>query len=463
MSKTVRVSFYGAAGCVTGSKFLVQWGDNKLLVDCGLFQGRKELRARNWDKPEFEPHKLSAIILTHAHIDHTGYLPLVVKHGFKGPIYCTEATRELLGLLLPDSAHLQKEQARYMNKHKLSKHKPAKPLYEMKHAKETLAMLKTIPRDEETKILPKCSVTPRCAGHILGSTSMFFEIQGKGITFSGDIGRYGTAILPDPAPNLAGDLLICESTYGNRKREVRTGEVPGKLESVIKKVVEKRGPLIIPAFAIGRTQTLLYELGKLERAGKIPTLPVFVDSPMAVDATRIYRKFKHDFDEESQEIISAGENPLLTDNIKFCRDRKDSKSINALKGPRIIISASGMMTGGRILHHMKQNLSKEETTALFVGYQAEGTRGRDLIEGEKEIKIFGKPVEVRAEVEKINGLSAHGDRLELKTWVNDCQGSPSKAKIVHGEPEAASAFADLLYKDLKIDSSVAKDGETVEV
>lgn len=461
MKPTIKVSFLGASGCVTGSKFLVEFNKSKLLIDCGLFQGKKELRLKNWDEPEFKPHELDAIVLTHAHIDHTGYLPLVVKHGFKGPIFCTEATKELLSLLLPDSAHLQKEQARFLNKHKLSKHKPAKPLYEISHAKETLKLLKTFPRDQQTKILPKCSVLASCAGHILGSTSLFFEIHGKGLTFSGDIGRYGSPILPNPQPAPLGDLLVCESTYGNREGD--KDDVSTKIKNVVKKVIDKKGPLIIPAFAIGRTQTLLYEIAKLERAGEIPTIPVYVDSPMAVNATRIYRRFKHDFDDDSQEIMKEGENPLLTENISFCKDRKDSKAINNAKGPRIIISASGMMTGGRILHHARHNLAKEEATFLFVGYQAEGTRGRDLLEGEREIKIFGDKIKVKAGVEKINGLSAHADKNELMKWTKNLDATPKLVKIVHGEEEAASTFANDLYEEFKCDSTPAKHGEVVEV
>ena len=461
MKSSVRVSFYGAAGCVTGSKYLVETDKSKVLVDCGLFQGKKELRLKNWDKPEFNPHELDAIVLTHAHIDHTGYLPLVVRHGFKGPIFCTGATKELLNLLLPDSAHLQKEQARFLNKHNKSKHKPAKPLYGISHVKDTLKQIKVIPRDETTKILPKISVLPRCAGHILGSTSILMEVEGKGITFSGDIGRYESPILPNPDSVEMGDLLLCESTYGNRVKD--KADVASELKAVIDKVIEKRGPLIIPAFAIGRTQTLIYELAKMEREGKIPTLPVYIDSPMAVNATRIYRRFKHDFDDDSMEIMAEGSNPLLTENITFCQERKDSKSLNSLRGPRIIISASGMMTGGRVLHHVRHHASKEEATILFVGYQAEGTRGRDLLEGAEEIKIFGDPIKVKASVAQISGLSAHGDKTELLKWLKSGKGTPKIVKVVHGEPDAASEFADTLYKENKLDATPAKHGETVEI
>ena len=286
-------------------------------------------------------------------------------------IYCNKATRELLELLLPDSAQLQEEQARYFNKHKLGKHKPAKPLYNLKHAKLALKQLKVFEKNERKIILPRWSIEAKRAGHILGSTSLCFEINEKVITFSGDIGRYKTPILAPPAAADFGDLVLCESTYGDRSK--KGGDTEAELQRIVNLVKDKKGPLIIPAFAVGRTQTLLYYLAKLERENKIPTLPVYVDSPMAVNATRIYRRFKHDYDKESKELLEAGETPLLTENVHFCRSTKESKSLNTLRGPRIIISASGMLTGGRVLHHLKNNIKKPETTILFVGYQAEGT------------------------------------------------------------------------------------------
>lgn len=461
MSASIQVNFYGASGCVTGSRFEIVHAGKRLLVDCGLFQGPKELRKRNWEEPPFRPDELDAILLTHAHIDHTGYLPLVVKRGFRGPVYCTAATKELLELLLPDSAELQVEQARYYNKHKLGKHKPTKPLYDLNDAKQALKQLKVIERDTPKLILPKWSIELRRAGHILGACSAMMEIDGRLITFSGDIGKYGSPILPDPGVCDFGDLLLCESTYGDRLSPAT--DVEKQLVAAVKQTVDRRGPLIIPAFAIGRTQTLIYHLAKLEREGKIPVLPVYIDSPMAVDATQIYRRHKHDFDDDSQEILAEGNYPLLTDNISFCRSSKESKSLNSRRGPRVIISASGMLVGGRVLHHLKQNLSKEETTLLFVGYQAEGTRGRDLIEGEKIIKIFGKEVEVRADIKKINGLSAHGDKNELLKWISQAKGSAAQVKVIHGEKSASESFANTLKKEHSLQASAAKHMETVEI
>jgi len=386
---------------------------------------------------------------------------LVVKRGFKGPVYCTAATADLLELLLPDSAELQEEQARYYNKHRIGKHKPAKPLYKLKDAKQALKQLRVAERDSPKKILPKWSIEMRCAGHILGATSLMMEIDSRLITFSGDIGKYSSPILPDPGICDFGDLLLCESTYGDRLSTA--DEVEDELAAAVMSAIDKKGPLIIPAFAIGRTQTLIYHLAALERAGKIPVLPVYVDSPMAVDATQIYRRHKHDYDEDSKAILAAGEYPLLTENISFCRSSKESKSLNSLRNSRIIISASGMLVGGRVLHHLRQNLSKEKTTLLFVGYQADGTRGRALLDGEKTVKIFGSEVEVRSEIRKINGLSAHGDQGELLRWVKQAKGSPGQVKIVHGEKDAAETFSGILEKDLKLKASPAEHMESVEI
>ncbi|MCC6221171.1 MAG: MBL fold metallo-hydrolase [Deltaproteobacteria bacterium] len=457
----MKLTFLGAAGTVTGSKFLVEAGSRKILFDCGLFQGTKELRLRNWAEPPFDPLSLSAIVLTHAHIDHSGYLPLVVRRGYSGPIYCTAATFELLKLLLPDSAHLQEEEAFYANKSGTSKHHPAKPLYTEKDVEETLKLFKIIERDKQTEILPNVSVEPRCAGHILGSVSLTVDIFKKRITFSGDIGRYDTPLLPPPSPVDFGDLLLCESTYGNRIHG--EGNVADELAQIVKAAVVRRGPLIIPAFAVGRTQTLLYYLAELERDGKIPIIPVYVDSPMAVDATKIYYNFRNDFDEESAKLMELGKIPLLTAKTSFCRAVQDSMALNHLKGPRIIISASGMATGGRILHHLKNWIHSEDTTVLFVGYQARGSRGSIIQSGAKYIRIFGEDIPIRAQVDTISGLSAHADRDELLKWLAESKGTPKQVRIIHGEPEASRAFANALKKKFNWDAAPATHMQTVEV
>ena len=466
MSTKIRVTFHGAAGTVTGSRHLVSVQDQKndekkILLDCGLFQGPKRLRLKNWEKPSFDPEKLDAVVLSHAHIDHTGYLPKLVQSGYKGPVYCTPATQRLLGMLLPDSAHLQEEEARFAAKHGTSKHGSPKPLYTSADAQQALKQLRTFERSEAFELFPGIHVTAECAGHILGSTTLSIEARGRRVLFSGDIGRYDTPILADPKGVPMGDLLLCESTYGNRLHT--DADVRAELAEAVKASNEGSGPLIIPAFAIGRTQNLLYMLAELEREGKIPEMPVFVDSPMAIDATSIYREFKHDYDEDAQQLLRDNERPMRTAQTFFAKSVEESKRLNSLKSPAIIISASGMVTGGRILHHMKQWLPNPEASVLFVGYQAHGTRGRVIQSGAKDVKIFGQRIPVQARVSTISGLSAHGDRSELTRWIESCQGAPREIRAVHGEPEPAREFAAGLGGRFGVPSSAAEFQETVEV
>ena len=458
---TVRVSFWGAAGVVTGSKTLIDSGDRSILVDCGIFQGKKENRLKNWADAPFAIEKLSAVVLTHAHIDHSGYLPVIVRNGFSGPIFCTPATQQLLHLLLFDAANLQEEEARFVNKHKVSKHKPAKPLFDRKDVEKTLKQIRTIERGKVNQILPGVEVRAKCAGHILGSTALHISLSNKTITFSGDIGRYDMPILPDPQGIDLGDLLVCESTYGNRDHS--ESNVYEQLEKAVKSAVERKGPLLIPAFSVGRSQAVLYYLAELEREGRIPVLPTIVDSPMAINATEIYREFRHDYDDEAKELLEDGEKPLATQMTAFCKRRSDSKRLNTLSGARIILSASGMLNGGRILHHLKHQLPKEETTLLFVGYQAEGTRGHIIQSGAPSVKIFGEYVPVRAHVESVSGLSAHGDRNELLKWLKSSSGSPSIVRVNHGEKEPAAAFSSLLEKEFSWRAEPARYGEKLEL
>lgn len=454
---SVKVTVLGAAGTVTGSKYLVETDKCRFLVDCGLFQGKKEWRLRNWAPPPFDVSKIDAVFLTHAHIDHTGYAPLIVKHGYRGPIYATSPTVELTKLLLKDSAFLQEEEARYANKHNTSKHHPAEPLYTVEDAKRTNSLLRPLSSAE----LPGVRVSSATTGHILGSVSLSFELEGKRISFSGDIGRFDQPILCDPQGIDFGDLLFCESTYGSRLHDPE--DIKAQLKRVIAEVVSLRGPLLIPAFAVGRTQHLLYILGEMEREGAIPELSVFVDSPMAEQATALYQRFIEDYDEKSLELLRNGITPIRTARTRFCQSREQSKALNELQGPRIIISASGMVTGGRILHHLTRWLGDERATVLFVGYQGEGTRGRIIQSGAKEIKIFGKMVPIRAQIKTISGLSAHADVGELSRWLGCCSGRPGNVIVTHGEPESAQAFAAMLQQDRGWNASVGVMGQVIEL
>lgn len=460
-SDTIRLSFHGAAETVTGSKYLVEWNNKKILIDCGIFQGPKDLRDRNWQQPTFNPREVDCIVLTHAHIDHTGYLPIVIKHGFKGPIYCSAATKELLNLLLPDAAHLQEQEAFFANKHGTSKHKPAKPLFDLSDVVNTLSKLKTFSSTSPYEILPGVFVKGSCAGHILGSLSLNLQIGNKAITFSGDVGRYDSPILPDPAPLEIGNLLVVESTYGDRLHAHNDTRV--ELARVINEADQKQGAIVIPSFAIGRAQTLLYEIAELERQNKIPIVPVFLDSPMAVDATEIYKKYAHDFDTEAQEMMKAGELPLKTERTFMCHSVEESKGLNVRTGTRIIISASGMATGGRILHHLKNLLPDENNTVLFVGYQGVGTRGQIIQSGAKEVKIFSQHIPINAAVRTISGLSAHGDKNELSRWLKSCSGNPELVRVTHGEPAASKAFTKILNEEFKWNASPAKHLEQIEI
>ena len=460
MDDKLSLQFLGAAETVTGSKYLLTSGTSKLLVDCGLFQGEKELRLRNWNEPPFTPREISAVVLTHAHVDHSGYLPLLARRGFQGPIYCTPATKGLLTLLLPDSAHLQEEEARFANKHGTSKHIPARPLYTAADAARALALLTEMEFDQPQTLAPDLVVTPSTAGHILGSACLTFDIRGRRITFSGDLGRYGAPLMRDPAPVTFGDLLVCESTYGDRTHA--QGNPSAELARVINSTAAKNGALIIPAFALGRTQTLLYLIAGLERKGVIPGLPVYVDSPMAVDATQLYIKYSNEYDQTAADLLASGKRVLRTAQTVFCRTVEESKGLNALTGARIIISASGMATGGRVLHHLRRLLPDRSTTVLLAGYQAEGTRGRSIQNGEP-IRIFGEEIEVRAAVETISELSAHADADELMRWLRSGKGAPKTVRIVHGEADAARCFAERLQRELSWQTLPARDGECLDL
>ncbi len=435
------IRFLGAAGTVTGSRFLVEWGSARVLVDAGLFQGQKELRLRNRAPWPVDPATITAVVLTHAHVDHTGALPLLVRAGFAGRAFCTPATRDLAGLLLPDSGRLQEEEARYANRKGYSKHAPnAQPLYSEEDALAALPRLDPVPYGDRREVVPGVRVRFHRAGHILGSALVEMELSGprpRRVLFSGDLGRYGAPILPDPDPGLRVDALVVESTYGGKRHpEASPAEA---LRDEVLRAVKVGGALLVPAFAIGRTQELLFTLRALEERGEIPPIPTFVDSPMAVDATPIFLAHPEDHDTEMTRLIAQGKEPLRPARLTFARSPEQSKGINAVQGPCLILSASGMATGGRVLHHLARRLPDPRTTVLIVGFQAAGTRGWSLQNGAATVRIHGEDVPVRARVATIAGFSAHADEAEIGRWLATFPSPPPRAFLVHGEGAALAS------------------------
>jgi metallo-beta-lactamase family protein len=453
------LTFCGAAGTVTGSRHLVSFGRRQVLLDCGEFQGLKDLRERNWADFPFAAARIDAVVLSHAHIDHSGALPLLVKRGFRGPIYCTPGTADLLELLLRDAAHLQEEEADFRNRHNRTKHAPALPLYTTADAEAALRQVE--PRDFSAAFTPADGATAlfRRAGHIMGSATVELRFSAGGtLVFTGDLGRYGRPILRDPEPVPQADTLLIESTYGDR---VHTGDPAADLERAVKDTAKKGGALVIPAFAVGRTQELLWMLRDLEDAKRVPVLPVYVDSPMAVDVTDLYVRHAKSGDDDIRPELAAMKRPLTTSQSKFARTVDESKAINSVRGPVIIISASGMATGGRVLHHLAQRLPEPTTTVLLVGYQADGTRGRALQDGAKTVTIMGQEVPVRAAVTTIHALSAHGDRDEMLRWLNGVTTPPRATYAVHGEDQAARAFVRAIAARPGWSAAVAQDRQVV--
>jgi metallo-beta-lactamase family protein len=451
------LQFLGAAGGVTGSKYLFSYGDEQLLIDCGLFQGLKELRQKNWASVPIDLARLRAVILTHAHIDHSGYLPRLVSKGYKGPVFATPGTCDLLGVMLPDAAHLQEEEARYARQKGYSKHSPALPLYTVEDAEQSLTLLRSLRVGQSVEVIKGVSLDFGRVGHILGAGSarLSFEINGQKRTLldSGDLGRYDRPILKDPEPARNADWLLLESTYGNR---THAKDSETELRNLIKETVARRGCLLIPAFAVGRTQDLIYTIRKMEDEGEIPAIPVHVDSPMGLEATEIYCRHPEEHDFEMQQLSSQDSCPISSRHMIVHKSPEQSKSINQSKGPMVIISASGMATGGRVLHHLKQRLPNLDTTVLFAGYQAEGTRGRLLQDGAKEVKLLGEVVPVRAQIKVIDGFSAHADQGEILRWLGTFKQAPRMTYIVHGEPPAAAALADSIRERLKWKVEIAK-------
>jgi len=457
------LQFLGAAGTVTGSKHLVTWNGKRVLLDCGLFQGLKALRLKNWSAPPFVASDIDAVVLSHGHIDHSGYLPLLVRNGFRGPIYCTSGTADLLPVLLLDAAHLQEEEAEFANRHGYSKHKPAIPLYTTEDAEQALKLIRAQPHHESFAVADGFTAVLRTAGHILGAASVELQIAAPTplrLVYSGDLGRWGRPILHDPELVSDADVLIVESTYGDREHPVDAEE---RLAALIRETVEQRRVLLVPAFAVGRTQELLWMIRRLEDTDRIPAVPVFIDSPMAINVTEIYQRHPEDHDLDMQQLADRERSPLTTRHSHFLRTANESKSLNERGGPMIIISASGMATGGRVLHHLKQRLPDDHTTVLLPGFQAAGTRGRSLQEGARELRIHGQSIAVRARVVVIDGLSAHADRIDLLRWLRGFKKPPRHTYVVHGEAHAADQLAATLRSTLGWNAQVAEDREIVEL
>ena len=458
---SVELTFLGAAGTVTGSRHLLETDRARVLLDCGLFQGLKALRQRNWQDPPLDVRRLDAVILSHAHIDHSGYLPRLVKTGFAGPVYCTRGTAELLQVMLPDAAHLQEEEAAFVNRHKTSRHDPALPLFTTEDAASSLRLLRTVEFGAEFVPAPGVQARFTPSGHILGAGLVECRLGGRLVVFSGDLGRYSVPIMVDPEPVAEADALLVESTYGNRLHEA--GDPLDRLTAAVLRAQDKKAWLLIPAFAVGRAQEILYDLRELEEASRIPSLPVFLDSPMGIQATAIYAQHPKEHDTAYQRVAAVGKRPFAPRRFEVTRTVDDSKRLNELPGPGIIVAGSGMATGGRILHHLRRLLPLPETTVLFVGYQAAGTRGRLLRDGAKELRMFGGAVPVRATIMVSDAYSAHADRGEILRWLGGFKHPPGITYIVHGEPQAAEALREAIVSTLGWRAEVARDGQRVTV
>jgi len=450
------LTFLGATQTVTGSKYLLEAGGERLMIDCGLFQGHKELRLRNWNPFPVDPASIQWVVLTHAHLDHTGYLPRLVKEGFHGQVWASSATVDLSNLTLPDSGHLQEEDAFYANKKGFSKHKPALPLYTRDEAVKSLEMFRAFNDSRPLELSPHFKLKFIRAGHILGARMVEVTVTEAGkavkVLFSGDIGRFPQLIIREPGVPDAIDYLVCESTYGDRLHP--TDDYQARLAQTVERTAERGGSVIIPSFAIGRTQELLYLFRLLIDRNQMQDLPIHVDSPMAIDATDIYRKHHEDHNLQTDEFEAGGHRLFAQPNVHFDRSVEASKALNECRYPTIIISASGMATGGRVLHHLARCLPDHRNTILFVGFQAPGTRGHTIQSGAETVKMHGQQVPVRAQVETIENLSAHADYHEILDWLEKFPSPPRKTFLTHGELHAAKGLQDKIAENLGWKSEV---------
>lgn len=452
---SMQIQFIGATGTVTGSKYLLRAENKNFLVDCGLFQGLKVLRLRNRAPLPVDPKSIEAVILTHAHLDHSGYIPLLVKNGFRGRIYATEGTAALCKILLPDAGHLQEEDANFLNRHKLSKHSPALPLYTEEDAIQSLDYFETVPWRQKTSLTAEFSFEFFPAGHIVGAAMARLVSPAGRITFTGDLGRPNNIIMPPPSPLPETDTLITESTYGNRRHPSENPQQT--LKDFISRCVSRGGSVLIPSFAVGRAQEILYLIHQLKKQKAIPDIPVYLNSPMSVQATRIYCDF-HEEHRMSREDCEA-----MCQTARFVSSVEESKQLNSRTEPAIIISASGMATGGRVLHHLKFLAPDPKNLILFVGFQAAGTRGEALIHGANHVKIHGEMIPVKAQIASLDSLSAHADADEILSWLRQTNRPPKMTFITHGEPLAAEALRKRIEGELKWNCRVPDYLETVSL
>jgi metallo-beta-lactamase family protein len=458
-----RLSFLGAAQTVTGSQYLLEVGGRRLLVDSGMFQGQKELRLRNWAEPGFSPAQVDAMVLTHTHLDHIGRVPRLVKQGFRGPVYCTPPTKELAEILLLDAAHLQQEDAGYLNRKGLTKHKPALPLFDETDVREALELFRPVPLGRPQEVNHAFSFAYRDAGHLLGAASADVLLREDGretrVLFSGDVGRFDAPLTRDPDPAPDADYLVVESTYGNRRHPELS--VLDQLEGVLKKTFARGGVLLIPAFAVGRAQQMVWLMDQLVTEGRVRAFPIHIDSPMAIDASRIYASYP---EAHRVALNNIGGRSLLHGKwIHLHRTRAQSEALNKMKGPSVIISSSGMLSGGRILHHCRQRLPHPENTLLITGYQAAGTLGRALLDGAHVVRIHKGDVPVLAEIRNLKGLSGHADAGEMMRWLSSVRGAPRTVFVTHGEADAAAALAARIARERGFSVQVPAMGDSVDL